>query len=75
MEQKTLDGMPLTAIYDTCVQTGLPVTKRDVINIQVGMRIRRLNGLSPMQALLMRLEIALITAITMSVSTATLRAF
>ena len=55
VEKKTLDGLPLTAIYDACLNTGLPVTKRDIVNIQSDMRIRRLNGLSPTQALLMRL--------------------
>jgi hypothetical protein len=55
VEEKTLEGLSLTAIYDACVKTGLPMTKRDIINIQVDMRVRQLNGLSPTQALLMRL--------------------
>jgi transposase-like protein len=50
-----MEGLSLTAIYDACMKTGLPVTKQDIVNIQVDMRVRRLNGLSPTQALLMRL--------------------
>jgi hypothetical protein len=55
VEQKTQEGLPLTAIYDACLKTGLPVTKRDILNIQADIKVRRLNGLSPTQALLMRL--------------------
>jgi hypothetical protein len=54
--EKTLEGLPLTEIYDACVMTGLPVTKRDVLNIQASMRIRQLDGLSSTQALLTRLK-------------------
>jgi hypothetical protein len=40
VEQKTLEGLPLPAIYNICVKTRLPVTKRDIINTQIGMVIR-----------------------------------
>jgi MULE transposase domain len=57
VEEKTVEGLSLSAIYDACLQTGLlAVTKRDILNIQAGMRIHRLGGLTPTQALLTRLR-------------------
>jgi hypothetical protein len=32
--EKTIEGLPLTKIYDAYVMTDLLVTKRDVLNIQ-----------------------------------------
>jgi MULE transposase domain len=47
----------LSTIYDACLKTGLlAVAKRGILNIQTARRIHRLSGLTPTQALSIRLK-------------------